>query len=410
MFGNEISVCDALTGTGKTSAAINYMNRSLDRNFIFITPYLEECSRIVRSCPGKIFKCPSEKPSKLESLHALLRGRQSISSTHALFSTYTPETAKLIKDGHYTLIMDEAFNVVGEVSMTGGNMKELFKSGKIEVDDETHRVKWLDKEYEGTTYIKFKLRADAGTLMHYKGKFLFWLFPPDVFNAFDEVIVLTYMFEAQEQRCYFDINNIGYNYIGVSKGDGGEYEFVRGDCRSDKHPWVKDKISILYDEKFNGVGNRRTAFSSSWSSEFFSDPYNANMMANKLRNLLEHTFRSKGKDVMWTTFKPYSVVMDKLRYKSGFVNCASRATNSHRGRDKLAYCVNMYMNPFRKSYFMDRGCRIDEDAYALSAMIQWIWRSAIRDGKPIRIYVPSSRMRGLLEKWIDEVSGCKPNG
>jgi hypothetical protein len=48
---------------------------------------------------------------------------------------------------------------------------------------------------------------------------------------------------------------------------------------------------------------------------------------------------------------------------------------------------------------------VDGDMYALSSLIQWVWRSAIRDGKPIILYVPSSRMRGLLIKWLnDEVN------
>ena len=43
---------------------------------------------------------------------------------------------------------------------------------------------------------------------------------------------------------------------------------------------------------------------------------------------------------------------------------------------------------------------MDEDAYALSEMLQFIWRSAIRDGKEIWVYLPSVRMRSLLEEWI----------
>ena len=35
-------------------------------------------------------------------------------------------------------------------------------------------------------------------------------------------------------------------------------------------------------------------------------------------------------------------------------------------------------------------------------MLQFIWRSAIRDGKEIWIYIPSIRMRTLLKKWIKE--------
>ena len=30
-----------------------------------------------------------------------------------------------------------------------------------------------------------------------------------------------------------------------------------------------------------------------------------------------------------------------------------------------------------------------------------IWRSAIRDGKPINLYIPSKRMRELLINWIN---------
>lgn len=47
---------------------------------------------------------------------------------------------------------------------------------------------------------------------------------------------------------------------------------------------------------------------------------------------------------------------------------------------------------------------MDVKRWALSEMIQWIWRSAIRDGEDIYIYIPSERMRNLLSDWIDEVS------
>jgi len=40
-------------------------------------------------------------------------------------------------------------------------------------------------------------------------------------------------------------------------------------------------------------------------------------------------------------------------------------------------------------------------------MIQWIWRSAIRDGKEIWVYIPSRRMRELLKKWLLELSSLE---
>ena len=59
------------------------------------------------------------------------------------------------------------------------------------------------------------------------------------------------------------------------------------------------------------------------------------------------------------------------------------------------------MNPYVKEFFVDNGIAVDEDVYSLSVMLQWIWRSAIRDGNHINIYLPSSRMRGLLLKWLN---------
>lgn len=35
-------------------------------------------------------------------------------------------------------------------------------------------------------------------------------------------------------------------------------------------------------------------------------------------------------------------------------------------------------------------------------MIQWIWRSAIRNGEEISLYLPSKRMRDLLTEWIEK--------
>jgi len=37
----------------------------------------------------------------------------------------------------------------------------------------------------------------------------------------------------------------------------------------------------------------------------------------------------------------------------------------------------------------------------LSELIQWVWRSAIRDGNSINIYIPSSRMRNLFIEWLN---------
>lgn len=68
------------------------------------------------------------------------------------------------------------------------------------------------------------------------------------------------------------------------------------------------------------------------------------------------------------------------------------------------YIVNLFMNVNEKKFYQKHGIEVDEDAYALSIMVQWIWRSAIRDGDDIGLYIPSRRMRNLLINWIEKTS------
>jgi hypothetical protein len=51
----------------------------------------------------------------------------------------------------------------------------------------------------------------------------------------------------------------------------------------------------------------------------------------------------------------------------------------------------------------------DETLFALSEMIQFVWRSRIREGHPICLYIPSERMRHLFTEWLhaDSVADLK---
>ena len=75
---------------------------------------------------------------------------------------------------------------------------------------------------------------------------------------------------------------------------------------------------------------------------------------------------------------------------------------------RLAYLCNMYVNPYVDRYFKNKNTKdgtnigIDRDYYALATMLQWVWRSCIRDDKPIEIYIPSTRIRTLFMKWLDD--------
>ena len=81
-----------------------------------------------------------------------------------------------------------------------------------------------------------------------------------------------------------------------------------------------------------------------------------------------------------------------------------RATNDYKDTYVLAYCCNRYIKPTIGLFFSKRNIIINQDKYALSEMLQWIWRSRIREGKPINIYIPNKRMRKLLIDYLQPKS------
>jgi hypothetical protein len=107
---------------------------------------------------------------------------------------------------------------------------------------------------------------------------------------------------------------------------------------------------------------------------------------------------------MWTTFKDFQKYLSGKGYTKGFVSVNARATNEFRHKKNLAYCANIFLNPIIKQFFQTKDIKIYEEQYALSELVQWIWRSAIRDGNEINIYIPSSRMRELLIDWLKELN------
>lgn len=80
-----------------------------------------------------------------------------------------------------------------------------------------------------------KKLALNNNLILFKDKILFWLFPAEIFTLFKEVYILTYMFDAQIQKYYYDMNNIEYEkYISVYEND--QYIFKeKPNNYTDKH-------------------------------------------------------------------------------------------------------------------------------------------------------------------------------
>lgn len=400
----EIRVCDMIMGAGKTESAITMINEDTESRYIFITPYLNEVDRIVERCACRNFYAPENKSEggKFENLHVLLREKRNIASTHSLFDMCNEHTAELIRDGGYKLILDEAFGAIKIRCLKRDDVKNL-KQNYVDTDDDGY-IHWRDDTYDGV-YNDVKDMCNKGFSVIHNDSVMLIGYPREIFEAFAEITVLTYLFDAQINKYYFDLLGAKIKKIGTTC-ENGVYRFTDDPKMPEYVSELARKIHIVEGKGVNAIGEHRTSLSSTWylKGKTISGDTRLKKMKNNLLNVYKNKFGSPSAKNLWTTFKDYRSDLCGVGYSKNFLPYNTRATNDYRDRDHLAYCVNVFYNPFLKSYMSSMGIKVDENLYALSEMIQWIWRSAIRDGHDIWVYVPSKRMRTLLKCWISSLS------
>lgn len=75
----------------------------------------------------------------------------------------------------------------------------LLKTNIISITD-TGKIEWLDKEISKTRYEDIIKMAEAGTLYLVNDTAFIWMFPSEIFRAFDKAYILTYLFNGQLQN------------------------------------------------------------------------------------------------------------------------------------------------------------------------------------------------------------------
>lgn len=399
-------------GTGKTEAAITYMNEHKEKKFIYITPYLAESNRIKEGCPELHFVEPSNKLSeyhfrKTEHTAALISEGCNITTTHAAFRNYNRDTLAMIRELGYTLIIDESLDILIESQMKTNDIGGLVATGFLESDGTTYRA--TDKLYDSGKFedeMKMFRSRDILCVDGQKGqKLYYWALLQELLTSFDEVFVLTYLFTGQA-LCYFmKIYKIPYTYIGVSLKDG-VYRFSDNtDYVPEYTKHIKDLIHIVESPKLNRIGDPPHALSMNWyQRRKAGEDGELKTVKDHIFNCYNNIWRGcKADERMWGTYKSACNKVKGRGYTKSYVVFNERATNSYINKRYLAYAVNLFMNVAERRVYEKFGVEVDQDMYALSTMLQWIWRSAIRRGEEIWLYVPSRRMRTLLKDWMERV-------
>lgn len=403
----KVLVVDSMPGKGKTSWAIqNIVLDSRGERFLYVTPYLDEVDRVIEQCKkyGVEVYVPDAKRgngSKAEHLKRLMSEGKSVVTTHALFDRIDEECLDIIKGKNYTLYLDEVHEVVKQHSLTDNDLELLLNSNYIQVDDKG-KIEWIAEDYEGR-FEEFKNLCNLGSLYLYASQIFVWCFPIAIFEAMEKTYILTHHFEGQLQSSYYKFHNVGYQMMYVDKtheeteNKKALYTLIQYKKEYDLKDirFLSDKIDI-YEGNLNY--SKGISLSSSWFNKV--DKVVLKTVKNNTVNYFKNIVKGKSDENMWTTLKVARPFLKGDSYSKGFVELNARATNKYKHKKNLAYLYNRYLNPIEAGFFRKYGITVNEDIYALSELIQWIFRSRIREGKEINIYVPSLRMRTLLKDYL----------
>lgn len=413
-----VKICDARCGSGKTEATIQYINSHPKKKFLYVTPYLPEAQRICKGCPNANFVEPKNdlywcEFKKSFHLMKLVEQGVNIASTHQGMLYYTPETVKLLRDKGYTLIIDESINVMQElstnnkISVTDEDIKMLIGQGYIRTID-TGEYEATNKEYPGGAFdrlIKMLRTKRIVQLENHKktkkNEFSYYLlFSSEIFKEVKEVIVLTYLFKKSEMDLFLQMSGVKYEMIGVERTKDG-FQYTKCEQRPtlfDKS--LKDLIHIETDKKLNAIGDDRGSLSINWYKKHKEDVQGIKLKKNIYNYFCNRMRNHPSAERLCGTFKNYWGMLRQKGYYNSDLVFNQKSSNEYRHKRVLVYPVNIFPNVSIINYYRSKGLEFNSDHYALSIMIQWIWRSAIRDGKEIWVYIPSKRMRNLLQDWL----------
>lgn len=430
--------------------------QSTPKRFIAVVPTLDEVRRYKNELKFVETLDPKTKyeenkqektkySSKLDCFKDYVKQNNNVVTTHALIKLLDNEAMELLRNSNYILIIDEELNVVEPFS--GAKSKDieiLFDTNLVTLDDDGFLIWNEDDDERPFKYDDIKRLCRLNSLMLYNRdkeakKLLIWHFPFPFFGLFKQTYICTYQWNGSIQRCYFDLHNVKYEHLTLNE------ELYPYDAKSEKMYREKFKKLInIYDGELNDIGapyhNSRgkatQPLTKSWYDKMYREFKNdlileqqdgkkreGNLikLKNNIYNYIRNVMNAKSNDIMWTCYQSTWIDNnedeDKASKKTkvfhgilkgkGYslpecfapVNC--KGTNQYGNRHVLVYACNYYLQPQIKNFFKFNGIEIDEDMYSLNALLQWIWRSAIRNNEPITIYIPSLRMRTLLQKWLN---------
>lgn len=429
---SDVYVLDGLMGSGKSYGIFKWIQEHPNEKYIYVSPLLsevEEGGRIHRDLKTVKFNSPSTDYNNTKSSHllSLLKHGYNIACTHNLYLLMDEEHLNEIERQGYIVILDEEVNVIENFNnYSRADLKGLLDEGVIEVQECDGMLLWIkDSEYYADKHHKYhQFRNYVKSGMVYVAKrdhrMMVTQLPIKLFTSAKKVIIITYMFDGNVLDCFLRLKGIEVK------------PFTEVELKIIDKQTIRDNIKLVEPSgKFKKCS--KFGLSSTWYSgdkEFAIDgKYKKCTLAdlNLIANLIASVGRNNSataQDMMYTLpkarsglpdvqtqlrgiVKPKNYFMSEkpTRYNKGkycWLSSHTRATNDYAHKWCVVHAYNRYPLTPVKSYLQDYGVGINDDVFALSELLQFVWRSRIRKGESIVLCIVSERMRELFVRWLND--------
>lgn len=429
-------IVDAPMGIGKSDVLIRLIRRhwssesAESRRFIIFVSTIRE--RDLRFMPELNLKTPDTHPYN-KTILEMIRNGDNIVATHSLWSIFSDETLKAFRESKYKYIafFDEApplfrdtvglgrklDETAGDIRFGPEDVKLMQRENMIFVKDGQIRFNNkcnYDKSKSGyKVFNAVKYLTRSCTLYPYgenDGDFtsIIAFARRELFSCFCQCWIFSYLTYDNMLHKYCLLNHIHMEYYLVDeryimRTKGGKYV--------ETYPAGIERLVILDGSSFNSDAS----LSKRWYADASRDRSRAGLdqLERQCRNaydyMKKHGVRSK--TFMYTVFNAYRHLLrsDGRHFptQKRFLPCNTKATNDFSDCNGVAYLCNRYFDINCTNFLSQRAeaenrpeLKFNDDVYALSELVQFIWRSNVRRAdsyQPVYVYVPSRRMRTLLQ-------------
>ena len=427
-----VEILDSIMSSGKTTAIIDWMDKNPQEKYIYVSPNLSEVVDRIPNSSKLDFISPSVdefNSTKLEHLNSLLLEGKHICCTHKLYLSMNNFSMDLIASRGYTVILDEEIDVMQ--SYKGYSFKDvqwLMKEGYIKQNESDGSVDWIkDDELLNSSdhrYFYCKNLCDKKALyltrfdinsVKAKSVMMVTQIPIRLLECAKRVIVLSYLFKGSILDCFLKLKGFEVK------------DFTDVTVENKRPSYFKDLITVVPPEDLKNFN-----LTSYWWEHKSTEKDGISKVQNYiLRNARKYSNgdnrlvcwtipkdRAKGVSTASKTTKlvnPVGYVFSKEKIedennedktKTVKTPCwlaqNTRATNNFAHKTVMIHCYNRYPLQDIASYLEDYNCKLDDDVFALSELLQWAYRGCVRKNQHMTLCIGSKRMYDLFQNWINE--------